>query len=150
MKKSGFNKHRFVLCTHYSEWEHYHRIRKEQIFDPINVEYDPNHPTINAPLHFHLILYKGINIVAVAHIEFLSESDAVLRSLATDAPYQTQGFGKEMMILLEKWIKIEGRQVIKMHARPSAENFYRKLGYKECDFDDQCIQGNYIDLGKRL
>jgi GrpB-like predicted nucleotidyltransferase (UPF0157 family) len=150
LREIGFNKHRFVFCTHYNEWENYHRIRKEQIFDPINIEYDINHPSLTAQEHFHFALYQGTKIVTVAHIEFLNEIEAALRSLATDEIYQNNGFGKIMMNFLEKWVQLKGKKILKMHSRLSAESFYRKLGYFDIIFEDPCIQENYINLGKSL
>jgi N-acetylglutamate synthase-like GNAT family acetyltransferase len=136
--------------THHKEWENYHRIRKQQIFDPIGIIYDHQHPTLTEPGHHHFILCKGVTVVTTAHIEFLNAEEAALRSLATDADLQSQGYGKQMMYLLEQWLKHKKIKILKMHARLSAEGFYRKLGYQECDFDDRCIQQHYINLGKIL
>ena len=122
------------LCLDDREWQEYHRIRAEQIFDPINVEYDHNHPTITANNHYHFVL----------------KNEAALRSLAVDKPSQNKGFGKYMMQLLEKWLRDQNIKVLKMHARISAEAFYRKLGYIDMEFNDISIQKNYIDLGKML
>ena len=72
LKKSGFNRLRFVKCTFYSEIDAYHRIKEEQIFRPINVDYDPNHLSLTLDNHFHFILYNGMQIVSIAHIEFLT------------------------------------------------------------------------------
>ncbi len=80
----------------------------------------------------------------------LFEREAALRSLATDEPYKKQGFATHMMKLLERWVKQQGRGVLKMHAALRAENFYRKLGYAEMEFDDQSISKEIIDLGKVL
>lgn len=146
----GYNKQRFLRVTHNLEWENYHRIRKEQIFDPINVTYDPNHFSINAEGHFHFILCRGTEIVSVAQIEFLSDKEAALSTFATDIPYKQQGYAKEMLMLLERWVKSQGIEVIKMHSRPSAEGFYRKLGYMDCKFDNPCVAKEYVDLGKIL
>ncbi len=150
LDEEGYNKQRFLRVTHYTEWENYHRIRKEQIFDPINIVYDPNHFTLTAEGHFHFILCKGTKVVSVAQIEFLSDKEAALRSLATDAPYKNQGYAKEMLTLLERWARGQGIDVIKMHSNPSAEGFYRKLGYKNCQFDSPCVAKEYVDLGKIL
>jgi len=46
--------------------------------------------------------------------------------------------------------KYNGQKFIKMHARLSAEQFYRKLGYVDMPFDDPSIQKEYINLGKEL
>lgn len=148
--EEGYTRHRFLKVTHYQEWAAYHRIRKEQIFDPINVIYDSNHPTIHAKNHYHFILCYGMEIATVGHIEFLNETEAALRSLATDLPFQSMGYGKEMMILLEKWLKSKSIQMLKIHVRLSAETFYRSLGYQDCPFDDPCISEHHIDLAKLI
>lgn len=140
-----------MQVTHIEEWENYHRIKKAQIFDPIGVIYDPNHPSISASGAHHFILCNGVEVVSIAHIEFLNESDAALRALATDATFQGQGYGMEMIYLLEKWLKRQNIKVIKLHSRLSAEHFYRKLGFVEMEFNDQpSIQEQYIDLGRVL
>ena len=150
LKTIGYNGHRFLKVSHIQEWEDYHRIRKTEIFDPIGVVYDPHHLSITANGAYHFILCHGIEVRTVAHIEFLSESDAVLRSLATDSRFQRQGYGAEMMALLEKWLKRQNIKLVKMHSPLSAEHFYRKLGYIEMPFEDPSIQERYIDLGKVL
>ena len=150
LKETGFDGLRLLRCAHHIEWEEYHRIRNEQIFIPTNVIYDPNHPTITADSHFHFVLCKGVRVVSIAHVEFLDDKTAAIRSLATDEPYKNQGFGTHMMALLEKWIKHQDRGVIKIHAALRAERFYRKLGYIEMEFNDQSISEEIIDLGKVL
>lgn len=150
LDQAGFTGMTINLCTHYREWEDYHRIREEQIFHPINVIYDRDHPTVSAENHYHLVLSKGTQIVCVAHVEILNQNEAALRSLATDEPYQRQGYGAQMMAFLEKWIQHHGHTILKMHVRLSAEPFYRKHGYTDMVFDDPCIQEHYVNLGKRL
>lgn len=150
LDEAGFKGLMVNFCTHYREWETYHRIRETQIFTPINVPYDRQPPSIGAENHYHMVLYQGTQIVAAAHVEFLNQEDSALRSMAIDAPYQRQGFGTQMMIFLEKWLAHHGRITLKMHARLSAEPFYRKLGYEEMAFDDPSIQAQYVDLGKKL
>ncbi len=88
--------------------------------------------------------------MSVTHIEFLNQMQAAIRSLATDEPYKRNGYGGYIMQLVEKWIKFQGRNIIKLHANPNAEKFYRKLGYTEIEFDDVSISKETIDLGKRL
>lgn len=55
-----------------------------------------------------------------------------------------------MMQLVEKWIKSQGRDIIKIHANLNAEHFYRKLGYDNVEFDDVSISKDTIDLGKKI
>ena len=55
-----------------------------------------------------------------------------------------------MMSLIEKWIRIQGPTMIKLHAHLSAEHFYRKFGYTDMPFDDPSITTEIVDLGKTL
>lgn len=149
--KAGCSGFRCVQALTNREWAAYHRIRQELLFaDLPHVIYDPNHPTLTSENHFHFILYKGNDIVCVAGVAFLNEGEAALRSLATDMPYQKQGCGSHMLRLLERWIKHQGRHTIKMHARPYAEGFYRRLGYVDMTFDESSVQINPVNLGKKL
>ncbi len=150
INQTGFAGLCFRPCQHYHEWEEYHRIRKEQIFTPINVVYDENHPSMTLDNNHHFVLYKGTKIVCVAHIKFLNKNEVKIRTISTDEPYKGKGYGRYMMKLLEKWIKSQGRNIIKLHANPNAEKFYRKLGYTEMEFDDVSISKETIDLGKMI
>jgi GrpB-like predicted nucleotidyltransferase (UPF0157 family)/GNAT superfamily N-acetyltransferase len=147
---AGFEGLRFLRCTHYEEWEAYHRIRKEQLFDPRNRVYDRNHPCLTAADHFHFVLLKGTKVVAVAMVEFLNETEAALRGLATDEPYKGKGYARIIIGLLEKWLRQKGKAILKLHSCLRAEGFYRKLGYTEMPFPDRVIFDDVIDLGKRL
>jgi len=152
LEKAGFNSLCIGFCMHGDEWGSYHYIKEQQIFNSTNVTYDRNHPSIIAENNYHFILYKGVTIVSVAQVELLLKDPEViaLRSLATDSPYKKKGYGSYIMKAIEKWGKYNGRKIIKMHARLSAENFYRNLGYSDMLFYDPCIQQEYVDLGKEL
>lgn len=141
---------RLLRATHYREWDEYHRIRREELFIPIGVEYNPNHPSILADNSHHFVLCKANEIVAVAMIEFLSAETAALRSLATDRNHQNKGYGTHLLQQIEKWIKARNFKTIKTHANLNAEKFYRKLNYHETEFDDTSISSNTIKLGKNL
>lgn len=149
-RKTKFNKIRFIKALTPYEWEKYHRIRKEQIFNRSTVIYDPNHPTMSASNHFHFVLYHGQEIVTVAHVEYLKGEEVALRSIATDEPYKNKGYGHQMMQQLEKWLRYQGKKVIKVHAYLGAEDFYRKLGYSNMVFNDISISKDVVDLGKML
>ncbi|MES2252408.1 MAG: GNAT family N-acetyltransferase [Pseudomonadota bacterium] len=109
---AGYEALSVVRCTHYREWDAYHRIRNEQIFAPINVKYDPNHLTISDANHHHFVCMHGTKIVSVAHVEFLNNHEAALRSLATDEPFKCKGYGRHLMKLLERWLTHHDRTVL--------------------------------------
>lgn len=69
----------------------YHRIQKTQLFDPIRLIYNKDHPSILANNACHFILCIGCTIIVTAHIEFLNETNAPLKSIVTDAKFQYQG-----------------------------------------------------------
>lgn len=151
LQATEFNRLRFLRCSHHLEWKEYHRIRKTEIFDDLpNITYDENHSSITDINHIHFILCQGTKVVSFAHIEFLENSEVALRSLATDGSYQNQGFGTQLMQLLEKWLKQQGKRLIRMHANPKSEKFYPKLGYVDMPFDDVSISKEIIDMGKIL
>lgn len=154
LDQAGYDALGVVRCMHYREWEAYHRIRDEQIFAPINVKYDQNHPTINDTNHYHFALLHGTKIVSVAHIEFLEGNEAALRSVATDEPFKCKGYGRNLMEFLERWLTHHGRTVLKMHANLNVIDFYRKLGYtdipKDQYWNDPCISSEFLDIWKML
>ncbi len=148
--KAGWDGFRFVMAATPKELEAYHRIRREQTFAPLNIIYDENHPSLTSENNYHFVLYKGTKIVCVAHIKFLNKNEAKIRTISTDEPYKKNGYGSYIMNMLEKWIKFQGRNIIKLHAAPEAEHFYRSLGFIDMEFDDVSISKDIIDLGKML
>jgi GNAT superfamily N-acetyltransferase len=78
----------------------------------------------------HFILCGGIKTCAIGHIDMKNDR-AVLRALATDSRFQNQGYGSEMLTLMEKWLKKQG--VVCLHTRSlvAAESFYRKRGFTD-------------------
>lgn len=100
LRSLEFKRHRLLKVTHFAEWEEYYRIKGEQV------------PATQADNHHHFILCVGVEIVAAAHIEFLSEGEAVLGSLAVDEPFQNKGYNTEMVELLKKWLKKHGRSLL--------------------------------------
>lgn len=150
LNRAGFNDLCVNFCAHFREWETYHRIREDQIFAPIGIFYDRNHPTLTAAGHYHFVLYHSTTIVAVAHIELLTATDAVLRSLATDEIHKRQGHGSYLLQFIEKWVASQGRHVMKLHSNLRAEPFYRRRGYDNMPFDDVALNPEVVDLGKKL
>lgn len=153
ISKTGFSKTYIQFCTDDQEWQEYHRIRKKEIFDTIvNLTYNPNHPTMSDPSHKHIVLYKGTEIIGIAQIECKNEEYYILRSIAIDQKHQSQGYGKQLLKLIEKWIKQRGIKKIYLHTDNTAVDFYYKLGYQKMNFTDNdgVNLANKIDLGKIL
>ena len=76
----GFNKYRFVLCTHHSEWAAAKHFRDTYFFGPHGIE-DPYTWTFNHSEHAHLVLYQACEIIGYAHIQFWPYHRAAIRIL---------------------------------------------------------------------
>ncbi len=152
LKKAGYEGCHVAFCLHNQEWSHYHRIRKEQIFDPLGIQYDPNHPTLTLKNHVHFVLYHGTQIVSCAHIELLDDGEAALRTLSTDEKEKRKGYGALLLEFIEKWLKHQKRKVVKLHETVDQAPFYKKRGYQEMVFNDVgiCHEKDFLDLGKNL
>jgi GrpB-like predicted nucleotidyltransferase (UPF0157 family)/aminoglycoside phosphotransferase (APT) family kinase protein len=135
LNQSGFNKHRFVLCTHHSEWAAVKHFRDTYFFGPHGIE-DPYTWTFNHEEHAHLVLYQGTEIVAYAHIQFWPDQRAAIRIIATDENKRNQSFGSKFLTLIEKWLKSLGVKSIHAESRQSSLRFYLKNGYTEVPFND--------------
>ena len=139
-------------CLHYHEWQEYHRIKKMQLFEPKNIIYDSNHCSISDTNFKHLILYKNSTIVSIAMLEFISSTEVILRSLATDTGYQKRGYAKYLLTFIEKWLYFNNYRKVFLHSVSSAAPFYYKCNYKAMQFDDNNLtnRNRHIDLGKDL
>ena len=152
LKKSGFNQHRFVLCTHYSEWDAAKNFRQKYFFDPNNVD-DPYTWTFNHPQHKHLVLYQGTEIIGYVHIQLWPDKRAAMRIIVIDEGKRNNNFGGKFLQLCEKWLKSEGYKSVHVESRPASVEFYRKNGYIDIPFDDpDGYEGGPEDiaLGKML
>ncbi len=128
LKKSGFNKHRFVLCTHTLEWAAAKHFRNTYFFDIHGIE-DPYTWTFNHSEHAHLVLYQGTRVVAYAHIQFWPDKRAAIRIIATDENKRNQSLGSRFLMLIEKWLKSLEVKSIHAESRQSSLRFYLKNGY---------------------
>ena len=78
----------------------------------------------------HFGLFFGEQLVACVVAVPLSANEAKIRQIAVDPSCQRQGLASEMMRQLEKNLAARGFISLSMHARSSAIDFYKKLGYE--------------------
>jgi GrpB-like predicted nucleotidyltransferase (UPF0157 family)/GNAT superfamily N-acetyltransferase len=149
--KTGFCGWRIVQTLTEREWGAYHRIRKQEIFDGIGIDYNPNHYTLTDKAHVHMVLYKGSDIVGVAQLERLAGNEAALRPFAIDRAYQNRGLGSIFIVNIERWLRQQGCRLLRLHASPAAVRFYERHGYSAMPFIDRdraVIED--VDMGKAL
>ncbi len=135
LKKAGFNKYRFVLCTYVKEWDAVKYFRDTYFFGPYGIE-DPYTWTFEHKEHAHLVLYKGVDIVGYAHIQFWLDHRVAMRIIAINENNRNQNHGSEFLVFIEKWLKLLGVKSIHVESRQSSLRFYRKNGYIDMPFAD--------------
>lgn len=135
LKKTGFNRLRFVICTHHAEWDAAKRFRNQYFFAPNKME-DPYTWTFDHESHKHFILYKGTEIIGYAHVQLWPENRAAVRIVVIDEAYHRRGYGREFMRLIEKWLKLTSYHSLHAESSPNAVAFYRSIGYIDMPFND--------------
>ncbi len=153
--KSGYEGFRIVQISTEEERQAYHQIRKAELFDVASIEYDPNHPSLRLESHVHFVFRKETIIIGIAEIEFLEPQKAVLRSLAIEASLQNEGYGTQLLKMLQKWLQQRGCHTLLLHTTKKAISFYKRLGYKQIpSWEKNPLPINFridiIDMEKKL
>ncbi|HFS6879459.1 TPA: GNAT family N-acetyltransferase [Legionella pneumophila] len=143
----------FSLCaprTH-ADWQTYHYIRKDSIFDQINVEYDPNHPSLNDKNNYHYSFYFQNQMIGTLQLENLGGKKCSIRTIAIEKSQRNKGFGTILLKMAEEKARQMGAYIIHLHGNPKAKTFYLDNGYEEMEFpNDVSIYSETIDYGKHL
>lgn len=80
---------------------------------------------------FHLMAVDAADeIIAVARLQFNSDTEAQIRYMAVAGAYQRQGIGRELISAMEAHARNSGVKLIMLDARETAVGFYQKLGYE--------------------
>lgn len=143
---------KFVIATQPEEFEVAKELRKKYFFGKHNIE-DPYTWTFNHADHKHFVMYKDTEIIGYAHIQFFPQAQAVIRIIVIKSNDRNNGYGKQMLLLIEKWLKEQG--VISIHAESTLEalGFYKKLGYNQMSFPEvteHAHETNDVAMGKLL
>lgn len=72
---------------------------------------------------------NGGDLVGCCLISQLSDSTAKLRQMAVDFYYHKKGLGAQLMYYAEKVAVENDYSIMYLHARKTALEFYKKLGY---------------------
>ena len=79
---------------------------------------------------FHLMAVDDDSeVIAVARLQFNSETEAQIRYMAVAEPYQRQGIGRRLIETMEKHASDSACKKIVLDAREPAVGFYQRLGY---------------------
>lgn len=152
LKNTGFDRFRFLKCTHHNEWDAAKKFRKKYFFDKVPMD-DPYTWTFDHKDHEHFILYEGMEIIGYAHVQLWPKQRAAVRIIAIDEAKRGKSYGRQFMRLIEKWLTTQDYQSVHVESSPNALNFYRNLGYTDMPFNDpDGYEGSDkdTDLGKML
>ena len=78
----------------------------------------------------HRMLVTKSNYIGVARLQYNEEYQAQIRYMAIKKKYQGKGFGKMLILDLEKIAKQDGIKEIILQSRETAVKFYENLDYK--------------------
>jgi len=105
LEKTGFDGLCSRFCTHHNEWRTYHTIRSAAVRPQQKGIYDAKDEIFSSPQHHHFVLYKGTEIVGVAHIESSRDetNHPTLHLIVLEPSTKQSGIGGYFRESLNKW-----------------------------------------------
>ncbi len=79
--------------------------------------------------YIHFGAFLNSKIIATAQWVQVDNNTYKLRQVAVDSLQQGMGIGSKLIDFLENWAKLQRAQLMELHARESAVDFYLKKGY---------------------
>jgi len=115
------------------DWEVYHRIRREELFEARGRMgmYDPNHADEYQPSQLSLLLKGPYGGVATTRFDRLDASTAAIRLVAVDKALQGQGLGRILAELTVALAREQGVRRIVVNAHPTAVGYYERSGFRK-------------------
>ncbi len=111
------------------EWKNYYdlryRILRKPLLQPAGSERNEGDAT-----GIHFALYEDLVLKAIARLDFQAENSAQVRFVAVENDAQGKGFGKKIMLEIEKYCRKNQLVKIELQARENAVPFYLSLHYE--------------------
>ena len=111
------------------EWVEYYDLRFRVLRKPWNQPIGSERNEGDASEQ-HFALYSDLNLIAVGRLDQCEEKKRQIRFMAVEKSAQGSGYGKMLMIEMEKYCRNDKVNEIILHARESAIPFYEKLSYQ--------------------
>ena len=111
------------------EWEVYYDLRFRILRQPWGQERGSERNE-GDETGIHFALYEDKILKAIARLDLSSEEEAQVRFMAVEENVQRKGFGKQVMLELEAYCKMQRIKKSILHAREVAIPFYESLNYK--------------------
>jgi GNAT superfamily N-acetyltransferase len=111
------------------EWVEYYDLRYRVLRQPWNQPIGSERNEGDARQQ-HSALNKAINLFAIGRLDQCEGEKRQIRFMAVEKNVQGSGYGKKLMLEMEKYCSNHKVNEIILHARESAIPFYEKLSYQ--------------------
>lgn len=106
------------------------KLRQRLLRKPLNLEFTESQLESESA-EFHFAVFNDENILlGCLSFKILDNTRLKMRQVAIDEQFQNSGIGSLLVKEAEKWALENHYTEIHLHARESAVNFYRNLGYQ--------------------
>ena len=112
-----------------NEFKSYYQLRWDLLRAPWNQPKGSEIDDIEDPCFHLMAVDDDSEVIAVARLQFNSETEAQIRYMAVAEPYQRQGIGRRLIETMEKHATASACKKIVLDAREPAVGFYQRLGY---------------------
>ncbi|MFV9616407.1 MAG: GNAT family N-acetyltransferase [Gammaproteobacteria bacterium] len=113
-----------------AEFKHYYHLRWQLLRAPWNQPQGSEVDDIEDQCFHIMAVDEKNNVIAVARLQFNSNSEAQIRYMAVARKHERKGIGGKLISLMEQYAQYSSCKKIVLHAREPATGFYQKLGYK--------------------
>jgi GNAT superfamily N-acetyltransferase len=110
------------------DWQSYHSIRRQVLFERRGETYDDQHPDEHLPAHHALLLKHDGTGIGVIRVD-IEGTTATFRRVAIQEGQQRSGHGRALISLAESFARNNGCNLIYSFVAPDAVGFYEKCGF---------------------
>lgn len=111
------------------EWHQYFRLRWEVLRKPWGEPEGSEKDSIENQTWHEAVIFNG-RVVGVGRVQMNSSEEAQIRYMAVSPEFQGRGFGRSLVLALEKRAMEQNASYIRLDAREKAVDFYQALGYE--------------------
>ncbi len=128
MKNHLINKVKFRSPKNQKEFDEYDFFRWKVLRDPLGKTIETLKDKFDKDSYHIMGLYNKV-IIASGRVHFNNDKEAQIRYMAVDEAFRAKGIGKEVLKILEKYIKKNNAKKIILNARNDVIEFYKNSNY---------------------
>jgi len=112
------------------EFKHYYHLRWKLLRSPWKQPEGSESDELEKQCFHIMAVDEDMKVIAVARLQFNSNTEAQIRYMAVDQAHERQGIGRRLIDSMERHAIEKNCTQIVLDAREPAINFYKKSGYK--------------------